>query len=72
MTDRRSIFYDDWRDCLQSHYMHVIRHNDHVTEPTLHNVLLRVGFSEDEIKEMAIRARMRDTDATLGELPTLE
>ncbi len=72
MSDNRSIFYDDWRECLRSHFMHVVRHHDTVTEPTLHNVLLRVGFSEDEIREMAVQARMRDTDATPDELPGLE
>lgn len=72
MTENRSIFYENWRDCLKAHYTHVIRANDQVTEPTLHNVLLRVGFSEDEIKEIAIRAKMRDTDASPDELPGLE
>ncbi len=71
MTEGRSVFYEDWRACLRAHYLHVIRTGDRVTEPTLREVLLRVGFSEDEIKEMAIQARMRDTDATPGELPGL-
>lgn len=72
MTSQRSIFYEDWRNCLQSHYMHVIAHDDSVTEPTLHQVLLSVGFTESEIKEMAIRAKMRDTDASPDSLPGLE
>ena len=72
MSGQRSIFYQDWRDCLRAHYMHVIRTNDRITEPTLHGVLLRVGFSEDEIKEIAVRAKMRDTEADPGDLPTLD
>jgi hypothetical protein len=72
MTDNRSIFYDNWRDCLRAHYMHVVHTQDAVTEPTLHKVLLSVGFTEDEIKEMAVRARMRDTDAAPDDLPGLE
>jgi hypothetical protein len=68
----KSIFYENWRDCLRAHYMHVIKQGDQVTEPTLHNVLLSVGFTETEIKEMAITAKMRDTDATPDDLPTLE
>lgn len=72
MTEGRSVFYEDWRACLRAHYLHVIRTGDRVTEPTLRQVLLRVGFSEAEIKEMAIQARMRDTDATPDELPGLE
>lgn len=72
MSGQKSIFYEDWRNCLRAHYMYVIATNDHITEPTLHSVLLRVGFSEDEIKEMAIRAKMRDTDAAPDNLPGLE
>ncbi len=44
---------------------------DKATEPTLKKVLLRVGFSEEEIAEMAVIARMRDVDATPSELPGL-
>ena len=72
MADERSIFHEDWRACLRAHYMHVIRINDAVTEPTLHSVLARVGFSDDEIKQMAVEAKMRDTDASLDELPGLD
>ena len=72
MSEQRSIFYQDWRDCLRAHYMHVVRTRDQITEPTLHGVLLRVGFSEDEIKEMAVRARIRETDTDPGDLPALD
>lgn len=68
----KSIFYEDWRACLRAHYIHVIRTRDTVTEPTLRNILLSVGFSEAEINEMAIHARMRDTDAAPEDLPGLE
>lgn len=70
--DDKSIFYEDWRACLRAHYMHVIRSRDTVTAPTLRDILLSVGFSEAEINEMAIRARMRDTGAAPDELPGLE
>ncbi len=72
MAEGRSIFHDDWRACLRAHYLHVIRSGDRVTEPTLRAVLERVGFSEDEIRQMAIEARMRDTDAHPDDLPGLE
>ncbi len=71
MAKHQSVFYEDWRACLRAHYMHVISVGDKATEPTLKNVLLRVGFSEEEIAEMAVIARMRDVDATPGELPGL-
>jgi hypothetical protein len=72
MSSSRSIFYDDWRNCLRTHYMHVIRSNDRVTEPTLRRVLLSVGFSEAEIQEMAVVASMRDTDTSPEDLPRLD
>ncbi len=68
----KSIFYEDWRACLRAHYIHVIRTRDTVTEPTLRNILLSVGFNEAEINEMAIQARMRDVDAAPDDLPGLE
>lgn len=71
MSTDRSIFHEDWRECLRAHYMDVIRIGDQVTAPTLREVLLQVGFGEDEIREMAVRARMRDTDAAPDELPGL-
>ncbi len=72
MAEGQSIFHQDWRACLRAHYMHVIRIGDKVTEPTLHGVLTRVGFSDDEIKQMAVEAKMRDTDAFPDELPGLD
>lgn len=72
MSGKRSIFYDEWRACLRAHYKHVVRINDQVTEPSLHGVLLRVGFTEDEINQMAVEAKMRDTDAHPDDLPGLE
>lgn len=72
MSDNRSIFYEEWRACLRAHYMDVVQNDDLVTEPTLKGVLLEVGFSEDEVREMAIAAKMRDVDASPDTLPGLE
>lgn len=49
MTDNQSFFFDEWRDCLHSHYLYVVQTEDHVTEPTLRNVLMDAGVREDEI-----------------------
>jgi hypothetical protein len=54
-----NIFADDWRDCLRAHYMHVVRTEDHVTEPSLHKVMNAAGFSESELAEMRVRATIR-------------
>ncbi len=72
MSQEKGVFYEEWRACLRAHYMDVVRTGDSITEPTLRGVLLEAGFSESEINEMAIQAKMRDTDATPGELPGLE
>jgi hypothetical protein len=56
----RSVFFEEWRACLQAHYIYVLRINDKVTEPTLRGVLLDAGFSEAEIEEcrrMAMQSR---------------
>ena len=38
-----SIFSDEWRGCLVSHYTHVLRSDDHRTERSLRGVMLDVG-----------------------------
>lgn len=72
MSDEQSFFAKEWRDCLEAHYQYVIRTQDKVTEPTLHAILLRVGFSETAIEELAVKARMRDTGAHPDDLPGLD
>ena len=46
-----SIFVEEWRECLRSHYLHVVRTNDEVTEPTLRDVLIKAGVDHDMIEE---------------------
>ncbi len=48
----RSPFYDDWRDCLRAHYIHVLRQNDTNNEVSLRTVLIDTGFLEWEIDGM--------------------
>ena len=45
----RNIFYDDWRECLRSHFIHVLVTGDAITEPTLRDVLRHAGISEEEL-----------------------
>ena len=62
---RRSVFFDDWRDCLRSHFFHVVKIGDTVTEPTLRNVLMDAGIAPDEIDEWyaeAVQLRAPDID----------
>jgi len=49
MSDQHSIFFDEWQACLRAHYVHVLRTNDTVTEPTLRHVLHQTGITEEEL-----------------------
>lgn len=46
---QKSVFYQEWRDCLRAHYLHVVRTHDRITEPTLRVVLLDAGITQTEI-----------------------
>lgn len=48
----RSIFYDDWRDCLRAHFVHVINNNDMLNAVSLRTVLLDTGFTASEIDDL--------------------
>lgn len=56
MSEKRSIFFDEWQACLRAHYRFVIQDNDTVTEPTLRHVLLQTGLAEDELDALAEEA----------------
>ena len=47
---RRSIFFEEWKSSLHAHYLHVVRINDQITEPTLRRVLIDAGVSDNEIE----------------------
>jgi hypothetical protein len=64
-------FAQAWRDCLQAHYMHVIRSADHVTEPTLTQVMQDVGFTEHDLTELRVRATMHVDDVGADFVPDL-
>jgi hypothetical protein len=49
MSDKRSIFFDEWQACLRAHYVHVLRSDDSVTEPTLRHVLHQTGIADEEL-----------------------
>jgi hypothetical protein len=68
----QSIFADEWRDCLKSHYLYVVREQDVRTERTLRGVMHNVGFSEDELNELRVRATMHVDDVGVEFVPDLE
>ena len=67
-----SIFADDWRECLQAQYQHVVRNNDQITLRTLVPVMHDVGFSEDELRELAFQATLRAEDVADDFVPDME
>lgn len=59
MAEQRSVFYDEWRDCLHSHYLYVLETNDNITEPTLRNVLVEAGVEPELVDEWRWEAAER-------------
>ncbi len=68
MTDE-GIFADEWRDCLRAHYMHVVRTDDRVTLRSLVDVMAQVGFTEDDLKALYLRATLRADDVVADFVP---
>jgi hypothetical protein len=52
MSNKPSLFFDDWQACLRAHYVYVLRAGDNVTEPTLRQVLLQTGLSEQDLQAL--------------------
>ena len=67
-----NIFEAEWRECLEAHYMHVIRNRDKVTEPSLTVVMHQAGFNDSELAELRVRATMHMDDVDADFVPDLE
>lgn len=68
----RSIFADEWRDCLRAQYRSVVRADDQVTLKTLVGVMYEVGFSEAELRELYLQATMRAEDVADDFMPDMD
>jgi hypothetical protein len=66
------IFADEWRECLEAHYMHVIRTKDRVTEPSLTVVMGQAGFNKSELAELRVRATMHIDESGEDFVPDLD
>jgi hypothetical protein len=66
------IFGDEWRECLRAQYMYVVRNDDQRTLKTLKGVMHEVGFSDDELRDLYVRATMRAEDMPDDFLPATE
>lgn len=68
----KSIFSEEWRDCLREHYKYVVRNNDKITRQTLEPVLEQMGFREDELRELQVQATMHVDDVAEDFVPELD
>jgi hypothetical protein len=68
----KSPFEAEWHESLRAHMMYVYRINDKVTERTLRGVLLQVGFSEDDLREMYVLATAHVDDVGADFIPDPE
>jgi len=66
-----NIFANEWVECLEAHYMHVIRINDKVTEPSLSIVMHSAGFSDAQLAELRVRATMHVDQVSPDFVPDL-
>ncbi len=66
-----NIFADEWMECLEAHYTHVIRTQDRVTEPSLTIVMHSAGFSDKQLAELRVRATMHVDDVGADFVPDL-
>jgi hypothetical protein len=67
-----NVFANEWVECLEAHYMHVIRTKDKVTEPSLSIVMHSAGFTDKQLAELRVRATMHVDDAGEDFVPDLE
>jgi hypothetical protein len=67
-----NIFEAEWRECLEAHYMYVIRSRDKVTEPSLTHVMHQAGFNDSELAQLRVRATMHIDDAGADFVPDLD
>lgn len=66
-----NVFADDWYDCLREHYMDVVRQQDHKTLSSLTTVMLEVGYSEADLREMQVMATAHVDDVGEDFVPDL-
>jgi hypothetical protein len=65
----QNIFAAEWRECLRAHYLHVVRVQDTVTEPSLTLVMREAGFSEAELLDLRQQATLHAENWVEPSLP---
>lgn len=67
-----NIFEAEWHECLEAHYMHVIRTRDKVTEPSLTVVMHQSGYDDSELAALRVRATMHMDDSGADFVPDMK
>ncbi len=67
-----SVFSDEWRQCLREQYKNVVRAGDNITLPSLTDVMQQVGFTEDELRQLALATTLHVDDLPDEFVPDLE
>jgi hypothetical protein len=68
----QSIFFEEWRRCLEAHYKDVVRRRDLLTEKTLQGVMMRVGFREDDLRSLYLQATLHVDDIGADFVPNFD
>ncbi len=68
----QNIFAEEWRRCLREHYKYVIQEQDTITEQTLAGVLHRVGFTDDDLRQLYMEATIRADELPDHVLPNTQ
>ncbi len=66
-----NVFDREWRECLEAHYMHVVRTDDRVTLPSLTYVMHQAGFDDAQLAELRVRATMHVDDVGADFVPDM-
>jgi hypothetical protein len=66
-----SIFADEWRACLREQYKFVVAANEQVTLQSLTEVMVQVGFGDDELAQLRVEATIRVEDVPDDFVPDL-
>lgn len=70
--NRGSPFGEEWRACLREHYKETVRADDRATLKTLSDIMLNVGFREDDLRALVLDATIRADELPDGFLPPVD
>lgn len=66
---QHSIFFEEWRRCLGEQYKFSVRRDDQITLKTLVPTLQRLGFSDEDLRQLYFEATLRADELPEDFLP---